>query len=436
MSADIAALFSTLQHIFERNNRSSTSSTASDAVLSREKQLLTYLDNPHQSYPIVHIAGTKGKGSVAAMLAAMLQQGGYRVGLFTSPHLELFHERFQINGQMVSDQDLVRAAQGVIQHWQDIAGLRWFEAVTGIAFQYFANQAVDIAIVEAGVGGLGDATNIVTPILSILTSISHDHMYTLGNTLSEIAYQKAGIIKSHTPVIVAPQAPEVLQVIRASAQAKHAPLQILGQDVPYVLENPTLEGQTFSINGMTFTTALIGQHQGVNGALAVAAAMNLDKFPLNAMLMQRGLAQMTWPGRFETIRSNPVTVIDAAHNPHAMQVLSQTIIDLFPSRRKTIIFGASADKDACEMLQQWLGLADELILTQTASGRAIAPESLHEIALEIGFQSEQCFVTQTIEAAVHMAFNQHAANGLVCITGSVFVVGAARTFFKARISEP
>ncbi|PJF45150.1 MAG: bifunctional folylpolyglutamate synthase/dihydrofolate synthase [Phototrophicales bacterium] len=405
--------------------------TARANTVQRTSQLLTALDIMPFSYPIIHVTGTKGKGSVSAMITAILQAAGYRVGLYTSPHLQDFRERIQVNGELANP-DLVAALVSQMQPIMNtIAHLRWFEAVTALALSYFQHESVDVAVVEVGVGGRYDATNVVQPILSIITSISYDHISVLGETLTEIATEKAGIIKPNIPVVSAPQPREASLIIEHRAQQVNAPLHMVGRDSYYFPAYPSLSGQAVEIinaNGRTeqYKTALIGKHQAINTAVVVAAVQQLNKlgWKIAPESIDRGLANVRWPARFELLEGDPLLVIDAAHNQSSAGWLAKTLTQLFPEHTLTLVFGAMSDKDVEGMLKKFIDKAQHFVLTQARSGRAMSPEQLQTIALSIGIAEQQITLAESVEAAI--TFAKQRQTQLLCICGSLYVVGEAR----------
>lgn len=404
------------------------------AILSRERLLLAALAHPQQQYPSIHIAGTKGKGSTAAMLASVLQAGGWRVGLYTSPHLQHVRERIMVNNIPISEADFAHHVGRLQIELRTLTELRWFEAVTAIAFDYFAAQNIDIAIIEAGMGGRRDATNVIQPILSVITSLSFDHTHLFGKSLPEIASEKAGIIKPNTAVISASQPDVALRVLQQVAATQSAPLDILGQQATYQAANPSLRGQEIVFNtdasSTTYRTNLIGQHQAINLGVTLLAvnALRRQGWDIADEAVHTGLQHVRWPGRFELLKTTPPLVLDAAHNPASVAYFSETLKHLFSSKMITLVFGASADKNISAMLLHFTGQVAHLILTQASSGRAASLVELREAALEAGFAAQQITTAPTIATAFKAAQAHAAQTQLIAVTGSVYVVGEARTY--------
>jgi dihydrofolate synthase/folylpolyglutamate synthase len=308
--------------------------------LKRMYDLLERLGNPQKSYPSIHIAGTKGKGSTAALCSSALTAGGYKTGLYTSPHLEDFTERIQVDGESIPHEDLVALVETIKPHVAEIPGISTFEITTALGFSYFANEKVDAAVLEVGLGGRLDATNVITPLVSVITSISIDHVPILGTTLAEIAGEKAGIIKDGVPVVSAPQQPEALAVIREAAARAGAPLQVVGTDVEFAAGSHTLDGQEFTIldeqgRQVRLRIPLLGNHQVENAATAWTA---LHAAAAGGLALQRdaiaaGFESVQWPGRFEILQRNPFILLDAAHNEDSARRLLETLEEYLPGRK-------------------------------------------------------------------------------------------------------
>jgi dihydrofolate synthase/folylpolyglutamate synthase len=378
--------------------------------LTRMVDFLAALGNPQTRYPIVHVAGTKGKGSVAAMITSALRTGGYRTGFYTSPHLLDFCERAQVNGAYIPRTAVAEIVDGLRPLVERQPGLTTFELTTALAFQHFAREAVDVAVVEVGLGGRLDATNVVMPRVAVITSLSYDHTYLLGNTLAEIAAEKGGIIKPGIPLVTAPQKPEALAVLERLAEERGAPLTRVGHDWLYRLVSHDLDGQVFEIwsadeqlqlsalraqghpvdwRPTRLALPLLGQHQAENGAVAYAALAELRRagLPLTSGAIAEGLRSVHWPGRFEILSRRPYLVVDGAHNRDSAQKLATALVDYFPGRRVTLVFGASSDKDVPGMLAELLQPASgirRVMLTQAVHPRAQDPEELADEVRRIG----------------------------------------------------
>ena len=322
-----------------------------DFNLGRMRALMAELRNPQDQYPIVHVAGTKGKGSVCALIASGLQAAGYRVGLYSSPHLLDYCERIQINGEPVPHAGLVELVDAIKPAVASIPKLTTFEITTALALMYFAREHVDAAVIEVGLGGRLDATNVVAPVVSVITSLSYDHMAVLGNTLAQIAGEKAGIIKPGIPVISAPQKDEALEVLVKVAGEHKAPFTLVGRDITFEPVSHTLDAQSLKVSsGDTdhlFTIPLLGLHQVQNAAVAAAAlwTMRGQRIAIPDEAIEQGFAAVKWPARFEVVRREPPVIFDSAHNQDLFARLRQALDDYFPGRQVYLIFGASEDKN-------------------------------------------------------------------------------------------
>lgn len=400
--------------------------------LTRMAALAAALGDPQTQYPIIHIAGTKGKGSVSAFCASALQAAGYRTGLYTSPHLTDFSERIQVDGQPISPDEVVALVDECKPVVASIPEVTWFEYTTMLAFMYFARQKVDAAVIEVGLGGRLDATNIVIPEVSVITSISFDHMAVLGNSLTEIASEKAGIIKPGIPVVTSPQPDEARQEIILVAAQHKAPLTQADQDYGFKLVSQSLNGQSFQIwpninpqAVVQLTIPLLGRHQVENAATAYAAlrALKATRLVVNDAAVQQGFAVTVWPGRFEILRRQPPVVLDCAHNRDSARRLRQALDDYFPDMPVVLIFGASEDKDIAGMFVELMPRVRTVIATQSIHPRAMSPARLVELAQPFGVP---VLAVPTVEEALDKALAEAGDNALMLVTGSIFVVAGVR----------
>ncbi len=410
--------------------------------LERMRHLMQELGNPQQAYPSIHITGTKGKGSVTAMCASALHEGGYRVGMYTSPHLEDYAERIQINGENIPHSVLVTLVEELKPYIERVNGLTTFEITTSLAFLYFARMNVDVAVVEVGLGGRLDATNVIFPIVSVITSISYDHTFVLGNTLAEIAGEKGGIIKEGIPVVSAPQEQEAWEVIQKIALARHSQLISVGKDIRGQKLEQTLDYQRIEITDffhgslsqdiknsqpkrIQIRIPLLGDHQVENATVAYAA---LDQFRQKSLSVSdeqinRGFSHTIWPGRFEIISHQPPIVLDCAHNRESIQELVKTLQQVFPKYTPVLIFGASEDKDIQGMFADILPIVDEVIATRSFHPRAIAAEKLIEMAKPY---QKTVQVNENISQALELALEKIKPHRMILVAGSIFVVAEAR----------
>jgi len=418
--------------------------------LGRVRRILARMGNPQQRFRSIHIAGTKGKGSVAAMCASILQNAGFCTGLYTSPHLHTFRERIQINSQLLPQADLEALVQAHRPLFEQEPQLTTFEAITALAFVYFAQNTVDLAVIEVGLGGRLDATNVITPLVSVITSLSFDHTYLLGHTLADIAREKGGIIKPGRPTVCEPQAPAALAVIRQICHERESPLTLVGRDWTWQRKAlaPDLSGQSFDVLHNTvpspldghYTTSLLGSHQISNAVAAIAAldVLQQNGVPLQPHHVRQGLAGARWPGRFEILRRDPPLVLDCAHNGDSVAKLVTTLSEAFGrDRRWTFILGVSKDKDVEAMLHALAPVTGRLLATQSRHQRAMSPHELVELVEKIwpatGFPWPQVVVAEDVGAALNLALahgagpgGQAQENAPVCVTGSIFVVADAR----------
>ena len=410
--------------------------------LARMENLLGLIGNPHTSFLSFHVAGTKGKGSTCAMLESVLRAQGYRTGLYTSPHLHTFRERIRIAGEMVGEEEVVSGIEELRPSIERIPGLTTFEIITALAFLLFARRGVEIAVVEVGLGGRLDATNVIAPLVSVITSISFDHMQLLGNTLASIAREKAGIIKEKIPVVSAPQEEEALKVIEETAKLKGSPLVLVGRDWIWENVEDTQEGQSFTIRRLNppgfsvdVRLPLLGVHQPQNATVAVAALEEARSRGLRVSdrALKEGLEKVEWPGRLEILQRSPIFVVDGAHNVDSARRLAQSLKRLFSWNRLILIFGASADKDIPGMLAELLPLADEVIFTRARNPRAAPPEKMLEEAERMGFRGR---IAEPAAKAVEEALKEASSEDLVCVTGSLFLVADAREAWAILAGKP
>lgn len=404
--------------------------------LSTIKKILKGLENPQQGYACIHIAGTNGKGSVASSLATILYRSGYRTGLYTSPHLVRFNERIQVNNRPISNKNVVAAYNAVRQVHHGRREPTFFEFATAMALYEFGRQQVDWAVIETGMGGRLDATNVIQPQLSIITNISLEHRDYLGDTLARIAAEKAGIIKRRKPVITAIRQQAARRVVEEIAAAKNAPLYRLGRDFKVRRKH----AGTFSYYGLKNTwhdlqTALRGSHQADNAALVLAACELLRErnAKLELTAIKKGLSTNNWPGRLETVSKNPLVILDGAHNQAAASNLARFIASNLAGPRLTLVIGVLDDKPYKLMLKSLLPLASRVILTRAKIDRALDPQRLQEVAIAYNVEIT---IIPDVAGAVKYAIDTSARDDAVCIAGSLYVVGEAREAFdKGLLNE-
>jgi dihydrofolate synthase/folylpolyglutamate synthase len=405
--------------------------------------LAANLGHPEQEYPSVHIAGTNGKGSTAAFLASILRHGGYRTGLYTSPHLERINERIRVNGEEIPDAAFARVfsrIHSVIEELLAAGTLRahptFFECVTAIAFLYFAEQGVEFAVFETGLGGRLDATNILAPRVSVITRIDFDHENFLGHSIREIAAEKAGIIKSGVSVVIAEQRDDARQVILKKAGELNAPT--IDTRSSFAIESQKIEDGRVratvkeTATGKRFALApqLAGRFQLQNALNAVAAARVLSSngFPVSDNAIEQGIATSVWPGRIERVHSNPDIYLDGAHNPSAARELGAFLEENLRGRKLILVFGALRDKAVDEIAGILFPLASEVLFTQPDTSRAISAPQLAEIAAHHASRSK---IIPQAEDALAFALAQAAPDGVICITGSLYLVGQLRHHWRS-----
>jgi dihydrofolate synthase/folylpolyglutamate synthase len=410
--------------------------------LERMRTLLKKQGNPHHAFKSVHVAGTKGKGSTCTMIASMLRACGYKVGLYTSPHLVDIRERFQVNGQMISSGDFARLVRQVesISHRMK-PGPTYFDALTAVAFKYFAEQKVEIAVIETGLGGRLDSTNVITPEVTAITSLSKDHMQQLGNTLAKIAAEKAGIFKKGVPAISVVQDPEAEAVLQQVAQKVGAPFDVTGKTIEfsYRFESSRMLGPHNRICLSTpnskfehLAVPLIGEHQAINCGLALSVLDRLKSrgFNITDNKAMEGLSKTVMPGRMEMVAQNPRVIVDGAHNAASLDAMMRAIGQHIPYDSMVVIFGCCADKDVPGMLERITSGADKVIFTKVDNIRTADPEELAARYVELYGKMAQ--VAGTLDEALGIANRAVTREDLICITGSFYLVGEAKKLFAAK----
>jgi len=426
--------------------------------LDHMRVLLEALENPERKFPAVLIAGTNGKGSTAATLASILQASGLKTGLYTSPHLVHINERVRIDRAAITDDDFAaihdlvnRTAERLVTE----AELPWhpsfFEMLTAIAFEYFARERVDIAVLEVGMGGRLDATNVVEPRVSVITDVSLDHQKFLGDTIPEIAREKAGIIRADGIVVTLPQTPEANDVIGNTILSQSAKAVSAVQYVPpvspqspqYLVASAQAEGGYVSryplqVMGkpITVETPLVGRHQLRNVALAIAAAEQLSQqgfATISAAAIERGIRETHWPGRFQVLPASPdypEVVFDVAHNPAGAWALRSTLSAPYEEARLIFVFGAMRDKSIGEMAEILFPLADRVFATHVDNPRSATPAEIREAARRVSVEIDEA---SDVVSALVKAGTAAGTRGVVVVTGSIYIVGEAMRVLGARI---
>jgi dihydrofolate synthase / folylpolyglutamate synthase len=405
--------------------------------LDRMFALLEELGEPQARYPIIHVAGTKGKGSVSALCASALQAAGYKVGLYTSPHLLDYVERIQINGEPISHEQMIELVEEIKPAVAKVPKLTTFEITTALGFLAFAKNHVNAAVIEVGLGGRLDATNVVTPKVSVITSLSYDHMAVLGNTLAQIAAEKAGIIKRRVPVVSAPQADEALEVLERVAKERDCTFVLVGRDVKFERINSSLDGQALDLSSfhpstgsgqrfplsaqpesLRLTIPLLGRHQIQNAATAYAA-LQVSGVKISDEDIQTGFSQVKWRARFDVVRREPPVIFDSAHNQDSFEKLRETLEEHFPGKPVYLIFGASEDKNIPGMFAAMKPRIRKLLITRANHPRALEPEHIRQLADQAGLESE---AVSPVEAAFRRALELSEEDGSIVLSaGSMFV---------------
>jgi len=397
--------------------------------LDNTTRLLDYFGNPQLKTPTIHIAGTNGKGSTAAFVESILRASGYRVGLYTSPHILDFRERIQINRQLIAPEEIVHWIATLKQASEDLnISPTFFEFGTLMALLHFDRQKTDWNVVEVGMGGRLDSTNLCQGRVCIITPISRDHESSLGTRLSQIAQEKAAIIKHPCTVVCGSQEKEVLQVVQDQSRSHKASLFLLGRDFQVDIQSHTLQGQVFDFNGPEIwykglEIALVGRHQSFNAGLAVAACTGLDTSSVTEQSIREGLKSADWPGRLEMCGRNPYLVMDCAHNLDSFEKLTATLSELFPHKRKIWVFGIMKDKPLVEITTIISDHADYIVATQLKSDRSTPPEQIRKAFMNFTKPIDQ---VDEISLALDRAYQVADSDDLIVVTGSLFTVAEAK----------
>jgi len=413
--------------------------------LDRMEKLLSLLGNPHKKIATAHIAGTKGKGSTATMLGKMLEANGYKVGLYTSPHLVDLHERIMVNSVMISQKEMYRLLNRLHGPLEKMSKAEdpptFFEIMTALAFLHFADTKVDIGVIETGLGGRLDSTNVIKPEVVGITSLSIDHQGQLGMTIDSIAKEKAGVFKRGVPAVTVQQEPGALSVLKSEAEAAKAPLSITGGDIDFSqrFETSREEGPHTRVCLTTPTSKfehlrvpLHGKHQAINCGLALAMLDKLKSsgYEIDSEKASEGLRQVSLSGRMEMICDDPRIMIDAAHNAASIRALIHAVGQNIPYDSMVVIFGCNNDKDVHGMLQRLQYGADKVIFTRSNSPKAMSPQDLADIYTEICGKMYQTALS--LGEALRLAKSAVTKEDLILITGSFYLIGQAKMRLEAR----
>ncbi len=402
--------------------------------LSTIRHILKELGNPQDHFACIHVAGTNGKGSIASGIASILNAAGYRTGLYTSPHLVSFNERISINGKHISNTRVVKAYEAVQRVHRGSREPTFFEFATAMALYDFDREGVEWAVIETGMGGRLDATNIVQPAVSIISNLSLEHREYLGNTLAQIAREKGGIIKKDVPLITGVRQPSALSVLNGIAAANSAPVYRLGKDFR-VRRNSK---NSFTYIGVQnrwpgMKTNLMGRHQVDNAAISLAACelLNRSGVSISEKSCRQGLRDLRWPGRLEIVHERPRIILDGAHNLVAARNLASFLAHETDQRPITMVIGILDDKPYQAMLSALVPLAQKVIVTRPKIDRGLPPETLYTEALQYGKALARF---PDVQQAVQHAVNQAAPEDVICIAGSLYVVGEAKAFLARHFS--
>lgn len=409
--------------------------------LERIRLLLSRLGDPQLAFPSIHITGTNGKTSTARMVASILGVKGRKVARYTSPHLQSVTERICVDGRPITEREFSSLLEKIIPAVEETDAetgdpLTYFEVTTAMAFLHFARRKVDLGVIEVGLGGRLDATNLVRSRVQVITGVAFDHMAELGNTLEKIAFEKAGIVKEGSTVVTAVSHPGALDVVAAACAEKGCSLKQYGKDfqiiyqLTYGMETGKI-GQALGIRGLLREYAdlylpLLGEHQGINAACAVAACEAYAGSPaeLSFTEVEAGLRRVTSPGRLEVVSLHPLVLLDGAHNPEGVARLAQVIRNDLDYEKLVLVIGILEDKDLHRMLKTLLPLADTVVVTQSSEQRAAPARKLANLVRKMGYD---CVVVEDIGEAVKFARTLAAVTDMVCVTGSLYTVGEART---------
>ncbi len=411
--------------------------------LENINKILELLGSPQQNFRSIHIAGTNGKGSTASMIASMLNTLGYRVGLFTSPHLVRFTERIRVDNREIPENKVVELTVRIKEtiSGQDNLKPTFFEFITAMAFLYFQELAVDYAVVETGMGGRFDATNVLKPEISVITPVDFDHMEFLGNTLPEIAYEKAGIIKESTPVVIGSQQKDALHVLINVAEERNAQTFVLNRDFRVIVEEVSLEGTRFhyiseELEIKDIRIPLAGVYQAENASLAIKTIdAILERIGKKDYLIRNALEKLEWSGRFEMKYFKGIPfILDGAHNPRAVKVLTNTIKYLkhtnrFPFKKLITIIGTMSDKDIHSILSPLVSISDAIVVTAPSYNRALSPLILYDYVKEISGNINRgiyVFLSSSLKEAIDLSMKNFNRGDIILVTGSFYTVGDAK----------
>jgi len=403
--------------------------------------LLSFLGEPHKKLKIIHVSGTNGKGSTCSLISSILQSDGYKVGLYTSPHLVDFTERIKINNKSIDREKVCELLERIKPSIKKVANApsygqpTFFEVITSMAFLYFFEEQVDFLVLEVGLGGRLDATNVCEPLISVITHIDYDHMDKLGNGLEEIAREKGGIIKPEGIVISTNQYEEAYNEIKKIADEKNSLIYSTGKEISYKVVKSDINGVIFDLKGIyhnykNLHTPLLGRHQADNATTAITAteALKIRGVNISEKAIRAGLEKVKWTGRLEIIQNNPTLILDGAHNPSGIRIVWQALKEIFTYHRLILVLAIFAEKDYKKMIQILAPNADLIITTKTMSPRAALPRIIAKEAVKY-IEQNKIIVTENIPQAINCALSNSKKDDLICITGSLYTVGEAKRYF-------
>ncbi|QCX32965.1 bifunctional folylpolyglutamate synthase/dihydrofolate synthase [Caloramator sp. E03] len=418
----------------------STGKFAMNLGLERIKRLCELLGNPQDYLKVIHVGGTNGKGSTVTFISSMLKCQGYKVGIYTSPYLERFTERIKINDKEIGEDevaDLVEKIKPLVERIIEEGYERptEFEIITTCAFKYFKDKNVDFVVLEVGLGGRFDATNVVNPILSVITSISYDHMNVLGDTLSKIAFEKAGIIKEGRPVVIYPQDKEALSVLLDVALNRNSRIFMV-DDMKHDIKSNTIDGIIFDVywwkNYKDIKIRMLGTHQVMNAitALYTIEVLRMQGYEIENSSIYKGLEEAKWPGRFEVISKSPYIVLDGGHNIQGIESLTETLKYYFKGKRIVAVCGMLRDKEYTKMLEKLFEVCNSFITTEPDSPRALSAAELEDIIKGLG---KEAISSKSIEDAVEKGLSSVKNDEVLLFCGSLYMIGRVRSILKQKI---